>query len=95
MGWDQPMRTYYAQLWDSAFDPDFDLGAPAKAAGYHEAEKIAPLAGEYGPYPITTIAALEEQLASWGVAQALTSRRADELVRGRELAQKESERWVR
>jgi hypothetical protein len=66
-GYDRPFKTYYVQLWDRDFDPDFDFGAPAKAAGYHEMEKIEPLAGEYGPYPLG-IAEFDRVLQEWGVS---------------------------
>lgn len=69
VGWDRPVGTYFVQLWDRDFDPDFALGAPVKAAGYHDMEKIPPLAGEYGPYPIATPHELNVLLSSWGVPE--------------------------
>lgn len=62
LGMDSPMRTFFAQLWNRDFDDDFDTGAPEKAVGYHPAEKMPPLAGEYGPYPVPTADALDAYL---------------------------------
>lgn len=74
-GWDRPMRTWFAQLWDEDFDPSMKDGeentwrAPAKAVGYHDAEKVAPLAGEYGPYPVESWEALVAyMIEEWQIA---------------------------
>lgn len=67
-GTDRPFKTLYVQLWDNEFDRDWDGGAPAKAAGYHPMERVEPLAGEYGPYPIANVWDLDGVLIDWGVA---------------------------
>lgn len=58
LGYDAPFNTWFAQLWNRDFDDDFDFGAPEKAVGYHDAEKLPPIAGEYGPYPVPSFDAL-------------------------------------
>jgi hypothetical protein len=59
VGYDRPMGTFYAQLWDRDYDDDFDFGSPKAVVGYHDAEKIPPIAGEYGPYPVKSVEALD------------------------------------
>jgi hypothetical protein len=51
VGYDRPMGTFYAQLWDRDHDDDFDFGSPAAVVGYHDAEKIPPLAGRVRAVP--------------------------------------------
>lgn len=66
VGYDAPFKTFFAQLWD----PAYGFGAPAKAAGYHPAERgIPPIAGEYGPYPMGW-EELEQVFKEWGLGTA-------------------------
>jgi hypothetical protein len=68
VGYDKSFKTFWAQLWDRDHDPDFDMGSPKAVVGYHDAEKVPPLAGEYGPYPVPTVEALDTYLRqAWNV----------------------------
>jgi hypothetical protein len=69
VGYDKSFTTFFAQLWDRDHDPDFDGGSPKAVVGYHPAEQgIPPLAGEYGPYPVPTVEALDTYMRqAWNI----------------------------
>lgn len=67
VGSDRLSNTLFLQLWDASFNSDFNWGAPAKAAGYAEWERVHPLAGEYGPFPLRNMHDVDRVLVEWGI----------------------------
>jgi len=63
VGYDRPMRSLYAQLYEHGDDPG---DAPRKAVGYHPMERIASERTEHWDYPADR-AALTRALTDWGL----------------------------
>lgn len=83
VGIDRPMRTLFAQLWDVEFAEDID-GEPAKAAGYHDAEKTPGAATEYGEYPLD-VHAFDRTLREWGMSGEVREAAGAALARQEEI----------
>jgi len=65
VGYDRPMRSCYAQLYDQGDDPGDD--APLRAVGYHPLERLESERTEHGIYPATP-ADIANALNDWGLS---------------------------
>jgi hypothetical protein len=64
VGYDRPVHTFFAQLYDAGDDTN---DPPCKAVGYHPAERAPGERTEHGPYPCS-LAELERTLQAWGLS---------------------------